>query len=114
VKTLEELRTDRAAKKAELDAIDALIKVELSKTLVRCESSNYGLGCGMAMEVRELTFIQTHWYESPHGCNGGDMWHRGEGNFKCLHCGRRNRLHNRKAIEQLRDHFKNVVEEHDK
>lgn len=112
MKTLDELRADKARLKEEMAAVDKLIAVELGKTLVRCESSSAGKGCGMAMEVRELTYLQTHWYEPPHGCTGGDYWSPGEGQFVCIHCGVRNRLYNRKPIEALKDHFKGVQQEY--
>lgn len=112
MKTLDELKADRARLKEELDATDKLIAVELGKTLVRCESSSAGRGCGMAMEIRELTYIQTHWYTPPSGCTEGDHWNEGEGNFVCIHCGVRNRLYNRKPIEALKHRFKDIEKEH--
>lgn len=112
MKTLDELRAERDAKRSELKAIEALIDAELGKTLVRCETSSAGKGCGMAMQINELEFIQTRWYEGPHGCSGGDHWHQGEGQFVCIHCGTRNRLYGRKAIQDLKYKFKSIVEEH--
>lgn len=112
MKTLDELRKDRNDKAAELKAIDVLIDIELGKTLVRCESSVLGKGCGMAMQINELEFIQTCWYEGPSGCMGGDRWHQGEGRFVCIHCGVRNRLYNRKEIQDLKFKFKSITEEH--
>lgn len=114
MKTLDELKADRARLKEELDATDKIIAAEIGKTLVRCESSSEGKGCGMAMEVRELTYIQTHWYTAPHGCTGGDYWNQGEGQFVCIHCGVRNRLFDRKPIEALKYHFKDVKKEYDR
>lgn len=112
MKTLDELKADRERLKEELKKVNGLIDEEHGKTLVRCESSPAGKGCGMAMEIRELTFIQTHWYTPPSGCTEGDYWNQGEGNFICIHCGVRNRLHNRKAIQDLKDRFKSVEKEY--
>jgi len=65
-------------------------------------------------EIKELTYIQTHWYEEPYSCNGGCLWHAGEGNFICPNCGHRNRLYNRKEIEKLRSLFKDIVDEYER
>jgi hypothetical protein len=37
-------------------------------------------------QIRSLTYIQTHWYETPYGCTGGDLWREGEGQFDCPKC----------------------------
>jgi hypothetical protein len=112
-----------AAKKAELD--ERLIALEAEKaklteesnqllgyTLVTCTRNCHGPGCGKATPIRELVYIQTHWYVEPHGCTGGDYWRAGEGNFDCPHCGHRNRLYDRKPIEALRHLFRGVTNEH--
>lgn len=43
------------------------------------------------LSLEKLTYIQELWYEQPHGCTGGDIWHEGEANFICPKCGVRNR-----------------------
>ncbi len=35
--------------------------------------------CDQRTQLGSLIYIQTHWYEEPHGCTGGDWWHEGEG-----------------------------------
>jgi len=85
----------------------------LSHTPVSCTPNNHGRGCGESFEVRDLVYIQTHWYERPHGCSGGDTWHQGEGNFICPKCGHRNRLYDRPEIAALKLHFNSVKNEHE-
>ncbi len=73
----------------------------LKQTLVKCG------WCGAESEIGQLTYIQTHWYEHPYSCTGGDRWHPGEGQWKCA-CGKRNRLFNKPGIEKLKRLFANV------
>lgn len=112
--TLDELRARLGSVKEEENLIQDFIDQKLKKTLVQCTDNNHGKGCGMALKVGELTYIQTHWYESPHGCTGGDIWHQGEGQFFCPHCNHRNRLYDRPEIEKLKHLFKDSVDEHSK
>lgn len=52
--------------------------------------------CKKAEPISTQTYIQTHWYTSPHGCNGGDHWNQGEANWICPNCGFKNRFDDRK------------------
>ena len=74
-----------------------------------------GLGCcHTEAMVKDLVYIQTHWYESPHGCMGGDQWHPGEGQILCPHCGARLRLYDRPDIVALKRLFKEVKDVHER
>jgi len=84
----------------------------LGYTQVECTRNCHGAGCGAFSPIRELIYIQTHWYVEPSGCTGGDYWCLGEGNFDCPHCGHRNRLYDRKPIEDLKRLFLGVANEH--
>lgn len=86
---------------------------QLSKTLVACESSVLGRGCGEQHMIKDLIYIQTHYYIAPYGCSSGDYWLPGEGNFICPTCGNRNRLYDRKEIQTLKHLFKSIKLEHD-
>jgi hypothetical protein len=84
-----------------------------AKTVIECQSSAaYGAGCGLKFFIKEVTYIQTHWYEKPSGCSGGDMWHEGEGQFECPCCGHINRLYKRPEIVELKGLFKNLSKEY--
>lgn len=48
--------------------------------------------CRAQTPIGELTFEQTHWYERPHGCTGGDHWWPGDAFFACPQCERSNRI----------------------
>jgi len=50
------------------------------------------VSCERRQLIANTELIQTHWYEGPHGCTGGDTWHPGECQFVCGHCGVLNRL----------------------
>jgi hypothetical protein len=104
---------DRDEIQAKLDVINDEIAERKSQTLVQCTDNNHGEGCGMGFKICELEYIQTHYYVSPHGCNGGDYWLQGEGNFDCPSCGHRNRLYDRPDIQKLKSLFKSVRDEHE-
>lgn len=106
LEAVEELRNELLEEKAKA----------LSRKKVKCTSTSdfQGPGCGKSFAIGSLTYIQSHFYVSPHGCTGGDYWSQGEGGFKCPKCGFRNRFHeyDRKEIQELKPHFKNFVDEH--
>ena len=112
---LAKLEQKKADLEFELQTIREKIKEVQSHTLVKCETNfaYRGEGCGMASEIGDLTYIQTHFYIHPHGCTGGDYWKCGEGQFDCPHCGYRNRLYNREDIQELRLCFKNTEDSHE-
>lgn len=99
---------------AVLEANKAAIETQKRGTLVKCTSQiATGKGCGALHEIGKLTYFQTHWYVSPHGCSGGDYWKRGEGQWLCPGCGHRNRLHRSPEIEKMKRYFAEVVDDHD-
>jgi hypothetical protein len=98
-----------------------IAKLKKSKTIV-CVGNFYNKGCGTRLQIKNLTYIQTHWYESPWGCTGGDTWHESEANFICPKCKARNRpckYYDWKLIEDdkfslIKYKFKNLEKEHKK
>lgn len=71
--------------------------------------------CGKKSKVSSITLIQTHWYERPYSCMGGDRWHAGEKQYNCPKCGHRNRDYNHpefKEASKCEDAFKNVEQEY--
>ncbi|KWT98487.1 MULTISPECIES: hypothetical protein [unclassified Variovorax] len=111
---LAENEAELAAVQAEMDRLRKIRSGLLRQTPVACERNNFGQGCGAVTSIGELTYIQTHWYEGPHGCSGGDTWHRGEGQFVCPSCGHRNRLYNRKDVEKLAGLFRVIQAVYDR
>lgn len=111
---LKELEEEKKRLEILLLILDKKIDKKLSETIVLCTNNNHGKGCGMGMYIKDLEYIQTYWYESPYGCTGGDNWYQGEGNFNCPHCGHRNRLYDRKEIQELKHLFKSTVEEYER
>lgn len=112
--SLDTLRERLKEAKSLVEEIQAQINDKLSRTLVRCEGGGRQKGCGLGFEVRELDYIQTFWYESPHGCMGGDTWHMGEGKWVCPKCFAENRLYDKPEINALKSLFKSVKESHEK
>lgn len=112
METLENLQQEQATILSQLAVVDTKIKEKKKQTLVQCTNNCHGKGCGMGYQINNLTYIQTHWYETPSGCTGGDMWHQGEGKFICPSCGHKNRLYDRPEIEELKPLFKDVVDEY--
>jgi hypothetical protein len=94
---------------------EAADDVAKAATLVKCTSQvATGKGCGALHPIKDLTYIQTHWYVSPYGCTGGGYWNEGEGAFVCPTCGHRNRLYASPAVEKLKPYFKTVEKEYDR
>lgn len=106
--TLEQLKKQKQDLLEQVAETQAKIDERLSETIVRCG------GCKQAFEVRELEYVQTHWYERPHGCMGGDNWWEGEGQWVCPHCGSTNRLYHKPDIVALKKLFKSVRDTYDK
>ena len=113
MKTLTQLEIERDALDKAVFKNTLKINAKRAKTVVKCETNMaHGHGCAAKFFIKDITYIQTHWYEKPHGCTGGDMWHQGEGQFICPCCGLRNRLYNRESFVALKGLFKNVIDEH--
>lgn len=113
MKTLKELYEDKKKAKAKLKQINEWIDERKKETIVQCTYSYpYGEGCGMGFQIGGLEYIQTHWYESPYGCTGGDNWFESEGQFDCPACGHRNRLYDKPDIEALKYLFKSIKDEY--
>jgi hypothetical protein len=106
------LEKRRAALAARLLNVAAEIAELEGYTEVVCTGNCHGPGCGASLYIRDLIYIQTHWYVRPYSCSEGDYWNAGEGNFLCPQCGHRNRLYERKDIEALKRHFYGVTDEH--
>jgi hypothetical protein len=79
-------------KKQLRDAEDGVVTA-VANTFMVCRK------CGRRTRIRELTLIQTHWYEAPYGCTGGDTWHQGERQVQCLKCGFVNRDYSDKRLQ---------------
>lgn len=81
--------------------------------------------CKNIFEIKDLTYIRTHWYESPYGCTSGDTWHEGEGNTTCPVCATRLRFlsgdydtklrgYKPNEYKELQYYFKEIIEEHER
>jgi hypothetical protein len=75
---------------AEIDAQIKALQVRRDE-VQRCRSVACE-HCHATTPIRELTYVQSHWYERPHGCTGGDNWWPGDAFFDCPHCKRENRI----------------------
>lgn len=84
-------------------------KKAISETLVQCTTQvATGKGCGAWHPIKELTYIQTHWYNEPYGCTGGDNWYAGEGQWRCPSCGHLNRLYVTPEVEAMKAQFARI------
>ena len=77
-----------------------------SRKKIQCSS------CEKYHAIGKLAVIQTHWYESPYSCTGGDNWYEGELQYVCPTNNVRNRLlfNNHDVLWQERDKFENNPE----
>lgn len=57
--------------------------------------------CNEESQLRKVIFIQSHWYEGPYGCTGGDQWYSGECNLLCPCCGMTHRLLSEESIDEF-------------
>jgi len=71
-------RAEAARLKSEADAL--LRGVESTQTVL-CSI------CGKRSQVQNIDYADWYWYESPHGCMGGDHWHRAGFFYNCPKCG---------------------------
>lgn len=70
--------------------------------------------CGTVHRVKNLEYIQTHWYTSPSGCTDGDYWNVGEGQYQCPVCETIWRLYDCPELTSLKHLFKSVRDTYDR
>lgn len=91
---------------SDIESIDRKIaQLEAQKAELLRNTRAQCTACKRRYAVKNLTYIQTHWYVEPHGCTEGGYWKMGEGRFDCPGCGHNNRLYDRKEVEALKWHF---------
>ena len=66
------LRRTIADMEFELSILGASLARAKKEEMVKC------LHCELKTKVKNTTLLKFHYYESPHGCSGGDSW-----GFKC-------------------------------
>lgn len=88
------IETEISNLKKKLEQLEAQKTTKIKAKRFKCRHKGC-TGCKLA----DLIVIQTNWYESPHGCTGGDTWHEGEINVVCPKCSTRYRILD-KAIEK--------------
>ena len=87
---------------AKEQALNDAKKALLSETAIQCSN------CRIQSAIKDMTYIQTHWYTSPTGCNEGDYWNQGEGRCECPSCGCVMRLYEHPELEALKSLFKEI------
>lgn len=107
LKKVDRIETQAVTARRSLDLYKPKVKVQCTSQVAT------GKGCGAWTPIRNLVYVQTHWYTHPHGCTGGDYWNEGEGQWKCPKCGHVNRLHESPEIEALKPYFKGVFDTYD-
>jgi hypothetical protein len=93
----------KTALQHQLNVVHEMQALALKRLRVKCTH------CGKSHQIGKLTYIQTQWYVTPHGCNGGDYWQNGEGQFNCLSCGARQREYHHPKIKDLSHSFATIV-----
>lgn len=80
--------------KIELELKELKLKEQklLEKLSKQKANKTFKCGCGKLHKIKDCIAIQTHWYESPHGCTGGDTWHTGEIQIICPITDNKNRI----------------------
>lgn len=77
-------------------------KALLSETAIRCPA------CHTQSAIKDMLYIQMHWYVPPRGCTEGDYWNQGEGQCKCPSCETIMRLYKHPELEALKHLFKEI------
>ena len=79
-------------------------------TKIKCGS------CSHTFSIKDATFIQPHWYESPHGCMGGDIWHMDKNSayVSCPECSATLNLYWRPDIFKHKRLFKEIKDVYDR
>jgi hypothetical protein len=92
------------------DFLDVLTNAKaeiLGRTLVKC------VCCSVATPIKDIDYIQTHYYTSPHGCSGGDYWNEGSGKMVCPNCNTI-LMFLGDEYDGVKYHFKRIIDEYDK
>lgn len=82
---------------AELAHLRELEEAQTACKILKCELCEHGT------VIKNLIYIQTHWYVSPSGCTDGDYWRAGEGQYVCPKCGHVNRSCSHQWNKKLKD-----------
>jgi hypothetical protein len=77
----------RALARVREEEATLLDQLDLARSRLR-----FDCGCGKRHAIKDCVLIQSHWYEDPHGCTGGDTWHTGEMAIICPDTDHKNRL----------------------
>lgn len=64
----------------EANQLHAIVDESKRNKILKCYS------CKKGKKVKNLTFVQTHFYVSPYSCTGGDYWNPGPVGFTCPIC----------------------------
>ncbi len=101
-------------KEIELKDLKKKLLDHKKKLIMQCTADACGSnkGCGALFSIGDAIYIRTHWYEGPHGCTDGDIWHVGDGEVICPHCNAKTRLYDRPELNKKEYLFKNVIEAH--
>jgi hypothetical protein len=72
--------------------------------------------CKQEHKLRDLIYLQTHYYHDPVGCIGGDYWSNDEGQADCITpgCKARWRFYNNPDVVAKKKYFGKVVDVYDK
>lgn len=84
--TAEKLIKDITSQKLNIQGMEKDLARAFGNRVFTCSN------CGCGSKLKNVIFVQTHWYEKPQGCMGGDNWYAGEQNLFCPKCGHRHRI----------------------
>lgn len=103
LRTIEQLQHEQQKLISKVTALRDSINALIKKKYFVCPNAE----CGAKTPIGELTYRQTHWYERPYSCSGGDCYHESNGEIKCPKCGRITQLRDEhKQFADYRRHFK--------
>jgi hypothetical protein len=75
-------------------------RILVGQELIKCTK------CHKELPANKWTYIQKHWYESPHGCMEGDTWYASKPEvceIECPDCHGLNYLYNHQYKKRLLD-----------
>lgn len=107
---LDSLKEEMVLIRKEFDFFEIQIDQEYRKTIIRCEDSNSGDGCGKQFPINTVTYVKCWSRAVRYDCLD-DGRGFSDPQFICPKCGLRNRLYLRKSIINLQKYFKETINE---
>lgn len=113
--TKKQLLAEKALLVEELNWVNAQLETKTAASRIKCENTGRtgkDKGCGKTFAVKDLTFIQMHYYDHNTGSPNGGFYRESESQWECPSCHTRIRSYFNKTFVPLQRFFKEVIKEY--